>query len=488
MNILNTRSATIAPSSGVLFKRTTSKDSRAHAKPLEISRKDSRGGHRLAFRCVYLFTLLVYLRPHEVMPGVFGGLQLPKLVAISAILIYTASKLSAGESVIIWTVEVKMVALLWTLGLLLVPFAASPGDSFNVLFDPLIKILLIFIMQISLIDTRSRLRKMLGIMVFCETLYAFSSINTFFSGGYAETSSFHTRITGWGNQFGNPNDIACVLALMLPFTVIFALISRGFKRWLFFACAGLSALAILLTFSRSGFIALALASGLIIWKFARGRRLKIALPVIVVVAVLFAAMPGKYKTRLSTIFNPQTDTTNSAQERQEQMLRGVTLAVTRPIVGVGMGNFHIYGIKELRAHNAFLETAAELGMLGLIAFLIIIFAPWRSLRRIERETAANGARPDTEKQIVSVCLQASFAAFIIYAFFGSIQYDSYLYYLVAFSVALRRIDTAEVEESAHAGDGAALPELKAPDRPTRGSLWRSREFRGRRLKAIGGSR
>src|SRR5262245_65435179 len=97
-----------------------------------------------------------------------------------------------------------------------------------------------------------------------------------------------------------------------------------------------------------------------------------------------------------------------------------------------MGNFHIYAINEKKAHNAYLETAAELGVVGLIAFLVIIFAPLRSLRRIERETAADGPWPDRGKHIVSACLQASFVAFVIYAFFGSIKSDSYLYYFFSF--------------------------------------------------------
>ena len=35
---------------------------------------------------------------------------------------------------------------------------------------------------------------------------------------------------------------------------------------------------------------------------------------------------------------------------------------------------HIYSIREKEAHNAYLEIAAELGVMGLIAYLIVIFA------------------------------------------------------------------------------------------------------------------
>jgi len=499
MEALYNRSARIAPWRGVLFRRRAANESlalvkaaspSAVAKPaarfMKVSRKSSRGKHRLAFAGIYLFTLLMYSRPHEIMPGLFGWLPLPKLVAITSILIYVASKLSAGERLIVWTLEMKMMTLLWALGLLLAPVAASPGDSFNVLFDPLIKILIVFAMQITLIDTHSRFRAMMGIMVFCQALYSLSSINTYLAGGYSDMSSFHARISGWGEYLSNPNDIACVLALMLPLSVICALSQRGWRRWLFFACASVTAVAILFTYSRSGFLALIASCGLLIWKATRGRRAKTLLPVAVLAAILLVALPGKYMTRLSTIFNPETDPTNSAQEREEHMLRAAELAIRRPIIGVGMGNFHIYAINEMRAHNAYLETAAELGVTGLITFLVIIFAPLRSLRRIERETAADGAWPDPGKHIVSACLQASFVAFVIYGFFGSVQYDSYLYSLVAFAVAFRRIHAAEIH--AAAGNGAESPQSNVPARPAGGSLWRSREFLECRLKGVRGSR
>src|SRR5262245_21736193 len=484
MDILYTASARIAQMPGVLFRRRAANKSlaiaRAASRPIEVSRTMSSGKHWLAFAGICLFTLLMYSRPHEIMPEVFGRLPLPKIVAISSILIYVVSKFCAGEALIVWTLELKMMTLLWALGLLFAPVAASPRDSFNVLFDPLIKILIVFAMQIALVDTIPRYRAMMGIMVFCQALYSLSSIRTYLAGGYSEMASFQARISGWGASLGNPNDVACVLAMMAPLSVICALLYRGWRRWLFFACAGVTAVAILFTYSRSGFLALSASCGLLIWKATRGRRVKVLLPIAVIAAVLLVAAPGKYKARLSTIFNPEADPTNSAQERQEHMIRAYEVAIRRPIVGVGMGNFHIYAIKEMRAHNAYLETAAELGVIGLIAFLVIIFAPLRSLRRIERETAADGPRPDPGKHIVSACLQASFVAFVIYGFFGSVQYDSCLYSLVALAVTFRRIHAAEIR----AEDGVDSPESKAPTGRARGALWPSPEFRVCRLKGI----
>ncbi|HMB27708.1 MAG TPA: hypothetical protein VKS99_06350, partial [Blastocatellia bacterium] len=90
--------------------------------------------------------------------------------------------------------------------------------------------------------------------------------------------------------------------------------------------------------------------------------------------------------------------------------------------------------------------AAELGVMGLIAYLILIFAPLRSLHRIERQTRGMRSKSEREMYWMSVCIQAAFIAYMVCSFFASIEYVWYLYYTAAYAVALRQIHTAEVTE------------------------------------------
>jgi O-antigen ligase len=138
-----------------------------------------------------------------------------------------------------------------------------------------------------------------------------------------------------------------------------------------------------------------------------------------------------------------------------------------------MGNFHIYSIREKEAHNAYLEIAAELGVMGLIAYLIVIFAPLRSLRRIERQTRGMRSKSEREMYWLSVSIQAAFIAYMVCSFFASIQYLWHLYYTAAYAVALRRIHAAE--EMGSSGPTDRAPKAATAPRATiaRGSLWRS---------------
>lgn len=471
-----------SPEVGVLFRRSAQGQNpsplllpvaSSSQQPVPSAQPGARGKHRLVFASLYLVMVLMFVRPGEVFPTVFGVLPLIKIATIVTIILYVFSKFRAGERLITWPLEMKMVALIWTLGLLLMPLAASPKDSFDVLFDPFIKTVIVFIMLINVVDTKKRLYSLLNILVVCQLLYALSAIKTYVEGGYGESASFFLRIQGWGTMFGNANDLASVLTVLLPFALIFGLMRRGWRRLFYFACVVVAAVAVVCTFSRSGFLGLLLSCGLILWKLSRGRRLTIFLATLALGGILAVAMPGKYMTRLSTILNPQTDSTNSAQERQAQMRRAAELAVRRPIIGIGMGNFHIYAIGEMKAHNSFLEIAAELGLAGLIAFLVLILAPLRSLQRIQRETRADGPRPERELFIISVCFQASLVAYIIYGFFASVEYLNFVYFGVAYAVAFRQIQAAE--KSAAAGEAGAA----APVDASRGILWQSHGLLGK---------
>lgn len=427
-----------------------------------------RGKHWLAFAGVYLFTLLLYARPNDLFPGL-GSFPLVKIVAIGALMAYIASKAASGERLSVWTKEMTMLLVIMALGLILAPVAASPSDSLNTLSDPFLKTVIIFILMVNLIDTRQRIFSMWKLVVICGSALGLDAIKSYARG---EFTARGVRIEGLvGGMFGNPNDLATALVVLLPFAIFLALSSKGVARLFYLGCAAIMTIATLVTFSRGGFLGLIAMGGVLLWKLGRGRRFRTLLASALICGILFVVTPGGYGSRISTIFNIEEDETGSAQERRELMELAASMAIRRPIVGVGMGNFHIYSIHEKQAHNSYLEIAAELGVMGLIAYLIVILAPLRSLRRIERKTKAMESESDTEMYRLSVCIQAALIAYMVCSFFASIQYLWYLYYTAAYAVALRQIHKAEELENATSPGEI----LKAPaySKQTRGTLWQS---------------
>ncbi len=445
-------------------------------------REDREDPYRLAFGLLFLFTLLLYLRPNDLIPAM-GTFPLAKIVAILAPLAYAYAQYRLGRPIINWTTEVKMVFLMLFLAVLFTPIAASPSDSVSLITDIFIKTVIIFVLIINLVNTRARLRSIISLTVICGTWLAIFAIKNYAAGNFELKGE---RIAGVvGGIFGNPNDLALALNLLIPLAVSLALLGAGRVRQFYIACALIMTVGVIATFSRAGFISLVAMAAVMLWKFGQGKRTNAAIAGLIAAAIMFGALSESYQSRLSSIFDRSKDTTGSAQQRTELLKRGVDLAVRHPIIGLGIGNFHIYSINEKVAHNAYLETAAELGGIGLLAYLILILAPLRGLSRIERGLRKDETRPDLEMKYLSIGLQAVLVTYMVNSFFISIQYLWYLYYAAGYAVALRLIYAAE--KAAQASGSVAVEAAdqfqtngklwETPSRKPAGSLWPAYRFR-----------
>ncbi|MFL6213217.1 MAG: O-antigen ligase family protein [Blastocatellia bacterium] len=442
------------------------------------------GAHRFAFAGLFIFTLLLYLRPNEMFPEVFGDFPLAKIVALVSLLGYFGAKLLAGEPLSVFPLELRMLGIILLLGVALIPAATSPADSIELLTDTFLKVIAIFVLLINLINTRERLQKMMKLVVICGSVLALFAVVSYVTGQFTVVTRgdigtvVGLRITGVvGGIFGNPNDLATSLDLLIPFAVALALLRRGVARLFYLACAGLLGLGVVLTFSRGGFLGLAAMAAVLVWKMGRQNRALTVAAFVIISGVFLVAMPVGYSSRITTIFDSSADSTGSSEERKELLERAAGVAANHLIIGVGIGNYPVYSLHERRAHNSYLEIAAELGVAGLIAYLIMIFAPLRSLRRIERDTIRQQAADSDDERArityyLSAAVQASLIVYIICSCFGSIQYLWFLYYPLAYAICLRRMHKAEAVAVA-----AEPVKVKIVENRPHAVLWRPNQRR-----------
>ena len=445
-----------------------------------ISRQEPPGpsaaigfGNSLAFAGLYLFTFLLYARPNELLPGIFGPFPVTKIVAVATALTYGASMLNAGRPITIWPLEVRMLLLMVILAVLFTPFAISPQDSVDTLSDTFFKIVLIFVLIINLVTSHKRLHSLLNLMLICASGLALGAIKDFLAGRYTKG-----RIYGAvGGMFDNPNDFAAALALLVPLAVALALSNKRLARLAYVGCALMLSITVLITFSRGAFLGLVALGGVLLWRLRpRFVLVWIAAGLLMVAAVSMMIGSGN---RLSTILDPDSDETGSAQARRLVLQRGALVAVRHSVIGIGMGNFHHYSVHEQVAHNAYLEVWAELGMAGLIAYLTLVVAPFRSLRDLELKTAGLRDKLSRDVYYLSVGLQSTLAAYIVCSFFGSLQYQWYLYYPVAFAISLRIIHGRETSKATDAAVKADTAGEALWSHVAKGTLWPEKVSYGR---------
>jgi putative inorganic carbon (hco3(-)) transporter len=174
-------------------------------------------------------------------------------------------------------------------------------------------------------------------------------------------------------SMGNPNYLAEYMVLYLPLG--FALWLQNQKRQIELAAPlVLMAIALLLTWSRGGWLAFALAIAVIVvMRFARWTIFG------VLGALLFPLVaPQSILRRLASAFTTQ-DTSNAYRlnvwKGVEAMLHKYWALGTGPgaeVFAKGYEEFMLAAARAAHAHNTFLQVFAELGILGLIALLWLL--------------------------------------------------------------------------------------------------------------------
>lgn len=180
--------------------------------------------------------------------------------------------------------------------------------------------------------------------------------------------------------YANPSDFAFILATTLPLS--FWLLGDAAPRWRvpIFGVIGLIAAATVLSLSRGTIVGL--AAGLVWMVIVDRRHIRLVLGggviALAVALLVIRSDPSRFKT---AILYKEKVADYNVTTRYDAWSAAAQLAVEKPI-GVGPGNFRFYyneltgrpaGTHNLYvAHNAYLDMAAELGIGGMILFLLYL--------------------------------------------------------------------------------------------------------------------
>lgn len=396
-------------------------------------------GHALSYAGLFLFTFVLYFRPYELFPSLSFLSTSAFWIALCTLIIYVPSQLAVEGNLTVWTREIKLVLLLCLFGLLSIPLADNPAEAWETFNDSFIKAVVMFIVIVNVVRTRRRLQGLIFLSLAVSYVLCVNALNDYRLGNLTIEGY---RVKGLiGNLFDNPNDLALHLVTVTPIAFVLMLNARSVLLKMFYgACALLTVAGNVVTYSRAGFLGLMAIVGVMAWKLGRRNRLAVAAAALFFVVGFMALAPGNYALRIVSMFDRSLDPLGSADTRQEILNISVKVALRNPW-GIGMGNFRHRSIQELVTHNAYTQVASEMGLVALVVYIMFMITPFRRLRMIEDATFKQ--RRKSRFFYLSVGLQASLIGYMVTSFFAAVAYLWYVYYIVGYSIAVRRMYEAE---------------------------------------------
>ncbi len=207
---------------------------------------------------------------------------------------------------------------------------------------------------------------------------------------------------------GDPNFFAMVLIALMPLALV-EIERPGSPRRRLLAGVILAMMmgASILTYSRAGFLGLLALGAAFMWHWRR--HLRAWLAILAAMLIMAGLTPRSYWLRIFSLHQLSRGmyqtSDPSLEGRRNENLIGLAMLKRHPWLGVGPGNYYmvyrrydariglmpVHGRRE--AHDLFMETAAETGVLGLAAFLFLLGAAFRNIAATLRQWRRQKHRP-----------------------------------------------------------------------------------------------
>jgi O-antigen ligase len=326
-------------------------------------------------------------RPFEYWPWL-GTLQIERVYMLLAVAWWAAAP---GKGC---TSNRLHLTLLLQFLILCVAWAASPyRDNTVEVLENSAKVAVFYLLVVTAVRDEAGLRRLLLLFCWAVGLYLAHSLLEYLHGRYQYRMGTR-RLIGVDTTYSDPNAFAATLVYSLPLTLpLWLTRPTGKLKFLLVCFTGGACVAVLLTGSRSGLIGLFILGLVCVWQSPR-RKLLLSLTAAAAI-VGFAALPEDRQNRYLTILDSSYGPKNaqvSAEDRMAGLLAGVKAWTESPLLGHGPGSFAAATHRKLGAHNLYGQALCEVGVAGVLALLLTLWAFWANGREVRRLYA--GRPPD----------------------------------------------------------------------------------------------
>lgn len=350
------------------------------------------------------FVLLMYMVPHDYWSNTYALLGAAAL--LMAYLFLAGAGLRRPYYIHQMGLPVLFFAVACVMGVL---GAFDRGDAFRVFLFYVTALLMYYVISGDLVTEKRMMRFLLFIYAAVVFTSVYAVVQRFM--GVEVSSSLTDLSVNKGvpgrvySTLDNPNNYAEFLVMMTPLAAVFVMNYRGsaFMKFAFTAGMVFPFVALLMTYSRSGWISMVLSC--LVFVYFANKRLIPALLLLFVAAIPF--LPESVMIRIASLFN-SSDSSNLYRIYIWSGALGIASDFGLSGIGLGPESYamiyqdYAHPLAKIGAphsHMVYLELVIELGVLGFVSFMWFMLRLWKDSAR-----SLSASKSKTFKLVLCACI------------------------------------------------------------------------------------
>ena len=392
--------------------------------------------------CIYFF--FEYVRPQSLYPvlDILPWMQTFMLASLVSAWLDTSVRWVSN-------IENKFIVLFAFVVILSGVFAFRPSVSLKY-WDLLGGWMIVYFLVITIVNTEKRL--MLFLLAYCLFNFKMSQH------GAVEWAMRGFSFAGYGlvgspGYFRNSGEYAIQMLIFGPLAIAFVISLKDYwgryKKWFFYVCAATGYIAVVGASSRGAQIGLVVVSVWFLLKQKNG--FKGLLAIAVVAIALFYLLPDEQMQR----FREMGDDEDSLQRLALWEYGLLNVIPKYPVLGVGYHNWLEYGLYAApegvgpyqniqESHNIYIQAASELGITGLVVFLLLILFAFINNARTRKITKA------LDNKLLfnlSYAFDAGLIGYLVAGSFVTVLYYPFFWVQIAMIVMLNNVANQKVNSA-----------------------------------------
>ena len=371
------------------------------------------------FWAILLYLMVEYVRPQQIIKGLdtipLGNLTLG--LAFFSFLFkggMFSIKGLPGRLLLVFALVVILSSL----------FGFNPHDSIMKLVE-VMNWVIIFFLIVNIVTTDNRFIVFTMAFLLFNMYMAQGAVRQFAGRGFSFADWGVVGAPGW---FANSGDFGAAMCLFLPISWRYYMACKDhasrLKRLLLLSMPGAALIGVLACSSRGAQLGVA---AVVLWELGKSRYKVRALVLVTIVGIIGAVtLPEEQWQRFNTA---GSDTTSTL--RLTYWKRGIVMTKEHPVLGIGYAQWMPYYRNKYRgevaqvSHNIFVQCMSELGLVGLLVFLSMIFGTFYTNAKTRKMTKGLRARDPPRNPLLfhlSHGLDAALVGFLVSGFFVTILY------------------------------------------------------------------